>query len=216
MTVPPAELPPAFMRFRELVQIHLHKMLEIPKKHPIHAVALLVVVAVEALSKLLDRTPPKDFFAREYLGRHGVDEGIGRDLFDSLRNGLAHVYAPYPIHVGPRVLLPTMAWRDGARFHLRCTGATMDEAGHQHVAPLFPGSKVVCLLLNVETMVEDLTALFSEIEARLRAEPELRATLERRAVEILEEDSKRPEGAAKDGWEAFIRARQVTSLEGHV
>jgi hypothetical protein len=208
----PVELPQAFVSFRELVQIHLHKMLEIPKKHPIHAVALLVVVAVEALSKLLDWHQPKDFFAKEYLARRDVPEAIGRDLFDSLRNGLAHIYAPYPIYVGARVVLPTMAWKDSARFHLSFTGATMDAAGNLHVTASEPGSRSVRLVLNVETMVDDLTLLFADVETRLLAEPELRGVVARRASEIREEDSKRPEGVVRTEWEAFIEARQVASL----
>jgi hypothetical protein len=45
----------AFREFRSLVKIHLRRRLEIPKKEPIHAAALLVVVTCEALSKLLGR-----------------------------------------------------------------------------------------------------------------------------------------------------------------
>jgi hypothetical protein len=44
-------LPAAFGEYRSLFSIHLRRILEIEKKHPIHAVALLVAVACETLSK---------------------------------------------------------------------------------------------------------------------------------------------------------------------
>lgn len=63
----PVPLPEALVRFQSLVQIHLRRILEIPKKQPIHAVALLAVVACEGLSQLLGEKRAEDFFAHKYL-----------------------------------------------------------------------------------------------------------------------------------------------------
>jgi hypothetical protein len=206
-------LPEAFVRFQSLVQIHLHRILEIPKKQPIHAVALLVVVACEGLSQLLGEKRAEDFFADRYLSRRGVPPNIGRDLFQALRHGLAHIYSPFPIVVGDLEVQPTMSWKDGASAHLQVFGGRVDEEGHLHFVPIQKGERPARLCLNVESMVNDLNDLFAEVEAQLREDADLRARVERRATEMRDEGSKKPQGTAADAWREFLRGRGLPGDE---
>lgn len=203
-----APLPSAFTEFRSLVKIHLRRMLEIPRKQPIHAVALLVVVACEALSKLLGRDRASDVFANDYLARHNVPPQVGRDLFDALRNGLAHIYEPYPIFVNRIEVQPTLAWKDAAHVHLRIGTGTHNSEGHLVFGPVREGATPLLLCLNVESMVNDLNDLFSEIEETLTTDSELRSSVDRNARELRLKESRRPEGEAAAKWGAFINERR--------
>lgn len=202
-----AVLPAAFVQFRELVEIHLRRILEIPRKEPIHAVALLVVVACEALSRMLGRAQ-EDIFVNEYLHRHEIPLQVGRDLFDVLRNGLAHVYRPYPIFVDRLEVQPTMTWKDGARAHLRVVSGTENPEGHLILGPFQEGAQPR-LCLNVESMVNDLNDLFSELAAQLLTDAELRAAVNRNAREMRTTGSKHPAGDAAAAWRSFVNARKL-------
>src|SRR3989442_8256559 len=80
-------LPPAFIHFRDLVRIHLKQILTLDQKPPMNAAALLILVACEALSKLLGRDQEHDVFARDLLSKRGVPYHVGVGLFNALRNG---------------------------------------------------------------------------------------------------------------------------------
>lgn len=201
-------VPSAFNELRSLVKIHLRRMMEIPKKQPIHAVALLVVIACEALSKLLGRARSSDVFAKDYLGRHNVPPQVGRDLFDALRNGLAHNYEPCPIFVGRVEVQPMMAWKNAGRVHLRVGTGTRNSEGHLVFGPFHEEAKPLLLCLNVESMVNDLDDLFSEIEAKLTTDAQLRSKVDRNARAIRVKESKRPDREAAGIWRAFINERR--------
>ena len=102
-----------------------------------------------------------------------------------------------------------MSWKDAPHLHLRFTALTVNAEGHASPVPLPDNhTGVVGLILNVETMVQDLTALFAETEQRLLADPILVETLTRRAREIPQEDSKRPAGSAMEAWTTLIALRR--------
>jgi len=198
------EVPKVFTQFRSLFKIHLRRIMEIPKKQPIFAVALLVVIACEALSRLLGRQRDDDVFAKDYLARHGIPIEVGRDLFDALRNGLAHVYEPYPILVRGKLVQPTLAWKGAASLHLKIGTTVIDSDGHQLFRPFRADAQHLALCLDVESMVEDLNELLSEIHDQLRDDANLSAELVRNARKIRARGTKHRQGASAKGWHDFI------------
>jgi hypothetical protein len=202
-----ADLPDAFVRLRDLVQIHLKQIAKIPKKRPIHAAALLVVVACEALSKLLDRKD-YDIFAHEYLGKRDVPSGIGRALFKALRHGLAHVYTPYPIYVGRDEVWPILVWTADAGRHLQIAKSTL-VGGHSEIRPIEEGdSSPVRLVLIVECLIADLDSLFRDLEAQLLTSASMRATVNRNARTFRQNKAPRPSGHELAAWRTFVSDRQ--------
>jgi hypothetical protein len=181
-------------------------MLEIPKKQPIHAAALLVVVACEALSRLFGHSRAEEFFAEEYLVDHRMPGVVARDLWQALRHGLAHVYSPYPILVDGEEVGIVLTWKDGAQAHLRVVTGAHQPDGHLRLTTYQEGSRRM-LCLNVESLVDDLQKLFTRLEARLRNDANLRTVVAARADAIRVEDMKRPGGSAADTWRDFLRER---------
>lgn len=200
------DLPEAFVRLRDLVRIHLKQILKIPKKQPIHAAVLLVTIACEALSRLLDRRD-HEVFADEYLSRRGVPYDVGRSLFKAVRNGLAHVYTPYPIDVRGMNVWPILSWTGPERGHLTVV-RTLLVNGHQRIVPAEEGGGPVRLSLIVKFMVEDLNALFAEMEAQLRSNHSLRKTVERTTKAFRQKEAPRPDGQAAEVWRQFLRDRR--------
>jgi hypothetical protein len=202
-------LPAAFGEYRSLFSIHLRRILEIEKKHPIHAVALLVAVACETLSKLLGQGDDEVFAAR-FLARRDVDKRVGRLIFQALRNGLAHRYRPYPITLyGEKVGL-TMTWKGGQ--HLATVGVVSDGT-HGHVVPVRPGQKrYICL--DVSTMVADLNALFEEIAIQLHCDAKLRDEVVRRATDMFAKVGAEPQGDAAQAFDDFLSEREFKEGSG--
>jgi hypothetical protein len=204
-------LPAVFGEYRSLFKIHLGKMLEIPKKEPIHAVALLVVVACETLSKLLVGPHQEDeVFATRYLARHRVDEKVGRLIFKALRNGLAHRYAPHPITLRGQKIGLRMTWRGGP--HLAVIGL-VPHGVHAQVAPVRPAeARYICL--DVSTMVADLNALFEEVAIQLDGDPKLRAEVVRRARDMFSESGAEAHGDVALALDQFLSVRELKEWPG--
>lgn len=196
-------VPTAFVALRDLVRIHLKQMLKIPKKQPIHAATFLVIVACEALSRLLGRRD-YDVFAKEFLSRRGVPCEVGRELFRAIRHGLAHTYTPYPVYVGAQPVWPILIWRGPTRGHLRIVRSLLVD-GHQEIVRVDEGEGPLRLSLIVSVMVKDLDALFDEIEASLRDDAVLRTTVESNAKTFRQKEAPRPEREALAKWRTFLR-----------
>jgi hypothetical protein len=197
-------LPAVFGEYRSLFSIHLRRILEIEKKHPIHAVALLVTVACETLSKLLGEGDD-EVFASRFLARREVDKRVGRLIFAALRNGLAHRYAPYPITLDGEKIGLTMTWKGGP--HLAIVGIVSDGT-HGYVVPVRPGQKRnICL--DVSTMVADLNNLFEEIALQLDGDAKLRDEVVRRAKDMFAKTGSDPQGDVAQAFEDFLREREL-------
>jgi hypothetical protein len=202
-----AGLPTAFVHFRDLVRIHVKQILTLDKKPPMHAATLLMVVACEALSTLLGKDDEHDVFARDLLSKRGVPYHVGKILFDALRNGLAHDYTPGQIVVGRDVIRPILAWKDARIVHLKLVGVRWEE-GHLHLVPVTESAEQSPrLCIAVETLWEDLDALFRDLEAKLKGDPELAARVQSNAVALLSADEVRcqPEGPALAAWREYIQ-----------
>jgi hypothetical protein len=209
-----ARPPATFIVLQSLVRIHLNQILkldQITTKVPMHAVALLVVIAYEALSRFLHpRRGPEYLFAQEHQRRHNIPVIVGATLFDVLRNGLAHKYGPYPVKVsGLGLVRLQLTWKDGAVAHFR--GVSIRRAGiHQHASRFPKGSTVVPrnLCVNVESLWKDLDAVFANCEKRLTKDSGLAVNFDRNVRRNRAAFTRTVSGNAAPQWRAFlIKAR---------
>jgi hypothetical protein len=172
----------AFARLRGWIKTGLRRVLEIPRKHPHYAAALLVVVGCEALGRLL-YNKKEHVFVKELIAPHGrISELMAADLFKALRHGLAHTYDTNYIRVGsggPLVEL-LVSWTD-THPHL---GRRDDPPG---------------IYLNLPTMQRDLEAIFDRYWEDLRQAPK-RTVSRGWAKERVQPASPR----AVAGWREFM------------
>jgi hypothetical protein len=91
--------------------------MEIDRKEPHFVAALIMAAGCEAVGKLLDaidggKRDTHDIFVRELVLPHETLTGaMGRELFKSLRHGIAHSFRPKPILLGDGTLLcVTVNW----------------------------------------------------------------------------------------------------------
>lgn len=193
----------AFGEFKNLVRIHLKQLLKLDDKPPIYSVALLVAIACEQLSKLFPAEGGKeDMFFRCLLKRHGVEESVGRDLFDVVRNGLAHSYTPKAVLLGGNERARTIfTWKGGP--HLRAVGVRR-EGIHNRLVPIedneYPDQ---FLCIDVESLWRDLDMSLSEVEERLAGGD---LSLEMAALM----PTKGPiQATALKEWREFLRSRAL-------
>ena len=155
-------LPPVYVELRDRVRIHIKQIRKSRKKYPEYTIASLIAVASEALSRLQGQKRHA-VFAREVLGRrHGVEERIGRALFEAVRHGLAHRYDTSLIAGGKHDIAVVIAWQK-PYLHLQVVEEDwLGDGVHR------PG-----IYLDVGTMWLDLDAFLRRLTARLNAEKKL-------------------------------------------
>ena len=208
MTDSETPLPGAFVHFRDLFLIHLAQILKLDRKPPIHAATLVVLVACETLSYLFERPDDCDMFARDLLSERNVPYEVGKTLFNTLRNNLAHKYATGRIVVGRDEIRPTLNWKGGGDAHLSLIGV-QQRGIHLHSVRVEENEdRYFRLSISVEELCKDLYALFKRLEADLRADPVLAERVEANAMAALMGDIKKgqPEGAALEVWREYIRS----------
>jgi len=198
-----AEVPAEFRAFRDLFVIHTDQMLKLDRKPPIYGVALLVTVACEVVSKLLNARSGNYVFAEEITGRRNVPLSVGRDIFDVLRNGLAHSYGPHPIIVGDSTVRLTLSWKGGP--HLRAIGLRRVD-GHNRAVPIEDNERPEQFLcIDAQTLHEDLVGLFDRIERRFLEDATFAAEVTARARKLQAgEEPKTPQGPAQEEWARFM------------
>ena len=196
-----SDIPASFQSIRDLFVIHTHQMLTLDRKPPIYGVALLVAVACDVLAKILpDAGQAEDLFARE-LTPH-VHPHVGRLIYEVLRNGLAHTYDPYPIMVGNEAVRLVLAWKTGP--HLRVIGLRY-EGGHNRIVPLArygTRNRFVCLV--VADLERQLVSFFDRTAERLDADAAFARIVDERARKVQDRGVKKPEGEAREQWDAFL------------
>src|SRR5262249_19038229 len=92
--------------------------------------------------------------------------------------------------------------------HLVLTGVEARD-GHLHMVPVDHNKdRHFRLSINVEELWKDLDALFERLEAKLRADPDLAAKVQKRAAAARLGDTNRiqPEGPALEVWRAYLRS----------
>jgi hypothetical protein len=209
--------PPVFQEFKDLVRIHLKQILKLDQhtsKVPMHTVALLVMIAYEALARFTDPAPNRPthwLFAKRHQDLYGIDPTIGDRIFNAIRNGLAHTYRAYPIpiqNVGEVRLVLT--WKDGTHAHLKAVASKMVN-GQQWLCPVPRGSselpQVVCV--DVWSLWRDLDALFAEVEATLTTDPGAAQQFEALVEKNREHYTDKLKHGDPDLWRSFLFSRRL-------
>jgi len=208
-----------FQEFKDLVRIHLKQILKLDQhtsKVPMHTVALLVMIAYEALARFLDpdpglKSPTHWLFAKRHQDLYSIDPTIGDRIFNAIRNGLAHTYQAYPIPIeGFGNVRLVLTWKDGAHAHLKgVVSKTVN--GQQWLCPLPKGSSELpqVLCVDVWSLWQDLDALFTEVEATLTADPAAAETFKVLVAKNREHYTDRLKGSAPDLWRSFLSSRKL-------
>ncbi len=139
---------------RERLKSGLRRVMEIKRKQPHFVAALIMAAGCEAVGKLLDaidggKRQPHDVFVRELILPHEtLSSAMGRDLFKSLRHGIAHSFSPKPIVL-----------RDGSRLCVTVNWGTRPP----HLGPRRdpPG-----IWVNLPTMKADFEAMLDKYRRR--------------------------------------------------
>lgn len=211
--------PPVFQEFKDLVRIHLKQILDLDQhtsKVPMHTVALLVMIAYEALARFTDPDPSPSrpthwLFAKRHQDLYGIDPSIGDRIFNAIRNGLAHTYRAYPITIqdlGDVRLVLT--WKDGTHAHLKGVVSKMVN-GQQWLCPLPKGSSELpqVLCVDVWSLWHDLDVLFTEVEATLTSDPAAAQTFEALVANNRERYTDRLKDSDAGLWRLFLSSRRL-------
>jgi hypothetical protein len=194
-----------FAEFKSLVQIHLAQIPKLDRKPPIYAVALLVAVACEQISRLFPgEGSDEEVFSKAIIEPHGVGPRVGRDLFDVIRNGFAHSYVPKMLQIDDEMVGVTFAWKKRAgRDHLGVGGIQRID-GHNVAVPLeLDETGYRWLVIVVEELSRSLDAYLADLETRVKAGT---AVIDRSALS----PKKGPiRGKAADEWRKFLDSRTV-------
>jgi hypothetical protein len=110
-----------------------------------YAVALLVAIGSEALSRLQGKS--QDIVFVGLLTKHGLEPELASEVFDALRNGIAHTYNTKFIKKGSFTVELIVSWREKPHLSSR-----RDPPG---------------LFLNVRTMWADLRQVIDALDAAL-------------------------------------------------
>ena len=189
------DLPSVYTELRDRVRIHLKQIRKSQKKHPEYAVALLIAVASQALSKLRNRKS-WSVFAKELLGRpHGVSEVVGRSIFRAVRHDLAHRYDTALIEIGKQKLIIVIAWKLPA-MHLKIRNRDWLHDGVHR-----PG-----LYLDMETMWADLESYIKRFTKELLRDTNLARQVVRRGRWLDQKYMVKAKGASLTAWQTFMNA----------
>jgi hypothetical protein len=183
-----------FTQLRERLKSGLRRVMEVPKKQPHFVAALIVAVGCEAVGQLLsgldgEKRADHDVFVREIVLPHKtMNAAMGRDLFQSIRHGIAHAFYPKPIILRDgRWLYPTLVWGEGApHLHLRHEGPSV--------------------WLSLPRMQRDFEAMLDRHRETIRqsSKPGRRLSDHWLLGSILNLTSK----DSDPGWQAFLRGQE--------
>lgn len=195
--------------YTELFRVHIKQILTLDHKSPIHAVPLLVTIACETLGRLMGHGDGAgaDVFAKELRWPAGVTEAMARKIYDVLRNGLAHVYGPFPFILddgSKEQVRVIMTWKDGP--HLRPVGVKL-EGIHAHLVPVDQGDLPgAWFCIDARSLWDMLNNAFWDLEARLGTDRELARRVAENGTRIRAAKPEGPQGPAAAEWRAFLSA----------
>jgi len=94
-----------FSLLRERLKSGVRRVMEVNRKHPHYVAAVIMAIGCEAVGRLLtamdgESRAPHDIFVRELVRQYGrFDDEMGQDIFDAIRNGIAHRFQTKPIEL---------------------------------------------------------------------------------------------------------------------
>jgi hypothetical protein len=174
---------------RERLKSGLRRVMEIDRKEPHFVAALIMAVGCEAVGKLLEgvdgtkRETHEVFVDELVLPHRTLNRAMARDLFQSIRHGIAHRFRPKPIVLRDgRYLWVTLNWGE-APEHL---GLRTDQPG---------------VWVNLPTMQADFEAMLDKYHARLASSSKPGRKLTghwwRESIQQATKES-------EPGWRAFL------------
>mgnify|MGYP003576683064 CR=1 FL=1 len=104
---------------RERLKSGIRRILEIDRKQPHFIPVVVMAIGCEAVGQVLQSVDgqerkPWDVFVEEMILPHGLTRDMGFDLFQSIRNGLAHSYfAKRIVLKDERAIVVGVNWGDG-------------------------------------------------------------------------------------------------------
>ena len=179
----------SFNVLRERLKSGLRRVMEIKRKEPHFVAALIMAAGCEAVGKLLDaidgtKREAHDVFVRELVLPHKtLSSAMGRELFKSLRHGIAHSFRPKPIVLA-----------DGTRVWVTVNWGTRQP----HLGPRRdpPG-----IWVNLPTMQADFEAMLNKYRRHFQETSRAgREPSERWEKDSMEKASKETDRA----WHAFL------------
>jgi hypothetical protein len=163
-----------FDQLRQLLKWDINHMREFQEGGN-YAIALLVAIGCEAIGLPLGRHDDTTFI--EIMSKHRVSREMAADVFSALRHGIAHTYDTRYIQAGD-LKVELIVSRGGLN--------------HTSVRRTPPG-----LVLNVETMWQDLQEVFERLRQNLPAGGQLPA-------QWIKDSVKRADDRAVEGWQKWI------------
>jgi hypothetical protein len=139
---PTDELYPVLKQLRDWLDNDISQLRRRTRTPAPYGAALCIIVGCEALSTLLKGDSPHGIFVRELIQHHrkGFDPHMGKDIWQALRNGLAHVYDTKLIRIG----------RGGPDLELKVSWEK-----YRHLE-ILKGQNPPALVLHIPTMWKDL------------------------------------------------------------
>jgi len=199
----PPYCPESFLIFKDLIRIHLTQILKLDSKPPMAAVALLVAVACETLSRLLGYAREDEVFARQLMAHRDVPYPVAQVLFSALRNGYAHQYRANLVDLDGSDILITLTWKEPG-LHLRIVGVE-NRDGHLHPVPLNRNQdKRARLIVDVESLWKDLDALITRVEGRLVEDQALAGNVDANWQARIRKEREKPVGDAATAWRKWV------------
>lgn len=195
--------------YTELFRSHIKQILSLDHKSPIHAVPLLVTIACETLGRLMGCGDGSgaEVFAKELRWPADVTETMARKIYDVLRNGLAHVYGPYPFILDEQQVRLIMTWKDGP--HLRPVGVRL-EGIHARLVPVGQGDlSGSWFCVDARSLWHMLDQAFRSVEERLATDTDLARKISENSGQIRAAKPHGPQGPAAAEWRAFLSPATV-------
>jgi len=113
-----------FKVLRERLKAGARRVMEINRKHPHYVAAVIMAIGCEAVGRLLTALDggsraPHEIFVKDLVRPYKrLDDEMGQDLFDAIRNGIAHRFDTKPIELKDgRQIRVIVNWGEG-RPHL--------------------------------------------------------------------------------------------------
>jgi len=186
-------LPPVYVELRDRIRVHIKQIRRSQKKHPEYAVALLIAVASEALSRLRGRRRSTVFVKDLLEAPHQISEAMAVALFRAVRHGLAHRYDTALINVGNQKVVVVITWNRPS-MHLKILYRDWLNEGRERAG----------VHLDTETLWRRLDAYFKKLTTALRRDERLSRQFTRQGKRLDEKYTVTAPLDSLAAWRTFL------------